>query len=266
MAPAVLKTAGRFILSCPDRIGNDLLISKIRLPCGLVLSLLCLVFFLAACAADQGPGPQGEPMSVDQLAQSDINRAQTLAMRENLESLERLMEKLYRRNPYQWRKAGYTDLGQAMQHGRELLHTGAVPAQLDHLQDIEVLSVAMDPHYDGDRVAAFVLGLSSMVIAAHGGKVRFYVTDTVSAQHVYNAARNVEVAAWMLANRRDADGRLLLLSNEQGEGFANLSFEREFGRIMARLDLMAVLQDESLRRIGINYLQGLLFFNFLPVR
>ncbi len=33
-----------------------------------------------------------------------------------------------------------------------------------------------------------------------------------------------------------------------------------------RLDLVANLLDENLRRVGINYMQGLLFFNFLPVR
>lgn len=143
---------------------------------------------------------------------------------------------------------------------------GEVPKELDGLRDIEVLSVAMDPRYPGDRVAAFVLGLSSMIIAAHGGLTRFHVGDSVQARHVFNAARNVETAAWMLSSRRDAQGRPLLLSNELGDGVANLSFEREFGRIIARLDLEASLQDESLRRIGINYVQGLLFFNFLPVR
>src|SRR3546814_18018863 len=90
---------------------------------------------------------------------------------------------------------------------------------------------------------------------------RFYVSDTLDAQHVYNAARNVETAAWLLATRRDAAGRLLLLSNELSDAAANLSFEREFGELIGRLDLIASLLDENLRRIGINYLQGLLLFN-----
>lgn len=46
----------------------------------------------------------------------------------------------------------------------------------------------------------------------------------------------------------------------------NLSFEREFGALIGRLDLVANLLDENLRRMGINYVQGLFFFNFLPVR
>ena len=43
-------------------------------------------------------------------------------------------------------------------------------------------------------------------------------------------------------------------------------FEREFGAIIGRLDLIANLLGENSRRIGINYAQGLLLFNFLPVR
>lgn len=221
---------------------------------------------LAGCAAPSDPGLRGEPMSADQFAQNDIHRMQTLAMRDNLDSLDRLLEKLYRRNPGEWRKAGFTDLKTALEQGRARIRRGEVPTELDGLMDIEVLSVAMDPRYPGDRAAAFVLGLSSMIIAAHGGLTRFHVGDAVQARHVFNAARNVEIAAWMLSSRRDAQGRPLLLSNELGEGVANLSFEREFGRIIARLDLEAALLDESLRRVGINYVQGLLFFNFLPVR
>ena len=227
---------------------------------------LALLLALAGCVSSSEPGLNGETMTADQFAQSDINRLQTLAMRDNLDSLERLLEKLYRRNPAEWRKAGFTDMQAALAQGKARIRSGAVPEELEGLQDIEVLSVAMDPRYPGDRVAAFVLGLSSMVITAHGGMTRFHVTDSIDAKHVFNAARNVEIAAWMLSSRRDAQGQPLLLSNELGDGVANLSFEREFGRIIARLDLEAALQDESLRRIGINYVQGLLFFNFLPVR
>src|SRR3546814_7334356 len=95
--------------------------------------------------------------------------------------------------------------------------------------------------------------MADMIISAHGGKTRFHISDTVGAQNVFNAARNVEVAAWMLANRRDAQGRPLLLSNEIAGGVSNLSFEREFGGIISRLDLIAELLDENVRRVGINY-------------
>src|SRR3546814_4259616 len=66
-----------------------------------------------------------------------------------------------------------------------------------------------------------------ILIGAHGGKTRFYISDALNAQHVYNAARNVEVAAWLLASRRDAAGRPLLLANEMSSVATNLSFRSE---------------------------------------
>lgn len=244
-----------------------------RGPLARALRLGLAGLFIAAMTAcgTVGPGPDGrvpdgESMSWDQFGQNDLNRAETLAMRDNLDSLQRLMEKLYRRNPAEWRKAGYADVEAAIRETGARLRAGQAPPDLQGLRDIEVLSVALEPAYQGDRVAAFVLGLSSMIIAAHGGRTRFHVGDHVDAQRVFNAARNVETSAWLLATRRDEQGRLLLLSNAMADGATNLSFEREFGRIIARLDLIAELLDESVRRIGINYLQGLLLFNFLPVR
>ncbi|WP_413817044.1 hypothetical protein [Pusillimonas sp.] len=225
---------------------------------------------LAACTSPapvtHGEGPAAEDMSFDQLAQTDFNRTVTIAMRDNLDSLARLLEKLYRRNPREWRKTGAPDLDAAVRQGRKAIESGHTPADLQGLRDIQILSVSLDPQYQGDRVAAFVLGLADMVIQSHGGETRFYVSDVLDARHVYNAARNVEIAAWLLASRRDEHGNPLLLANEMSDEATNLSFEREFGQLVGRLDLVANLLDENVRRVGINYMQGLLFFNFLPVR
>jgi hypothetical protein len=235
---------------------------------GVVLTVFMAVAALMGCSAmgAGGSGPHSEEMSFDQFAQTDFNRSVTIAMRDNLDSLSRLLEKLYRRNPAEWRKTGAVSLEAAVQQGRQAMQTGQGPAELASLQDVEILAVALDPAYRGDRVGAFIFGMANMIIGAHGGKTRFYVSDTLNAQYVYNAARNVEVAAWLLASRRDAAGRPLLLANEMSNEATNLSFEREFGQLVGRLDLVANLLDENLRRVGINYMQGLLFFNFLPVR
>ena len=232
--------------------------------------MLVLSAALAGCMAPSGvatgTGPTTEDMSFDQLAQTDFNRTVTIAMRDNLDSLSRLLEKLYRRNPREWRKSGATDLDTAVREGVKAIESGRTPTGLQGLRDIQILSVALDPQYQGDRVSAFVLGLADMIIQSHGGKTRFYVSDVLDARHVYNAARNVETAAWLLSSRTDANGEPLLLANEISVSVTNLSFEREFGQLVGRLDLVANLLDENIRRVGINYMQGLLFFNFLPVR
>ena len=207
-----------------------------------------------------------EEMSSDQMAQTDFNRTLTIAMRDNLASLQSLMTKLYKRNPREWRKAGHPSLEAAVETVRKSIDERRPPAGLESLRDVEILAVSLDPAYPGDRVAAFIYGLADTIVTAHDGKTRFYAFDMLDGQHVYNAARNVEAAAWLLNSRRDARGAPLLLANELSETQVNLSFEREFGAIIGRIDLIANLLGENSRRLGINYAQNLLLFSFLPVR
>lgn len=214
----------------------------------------------------QAVGPQSEAMSMDQLVQTDFNRTVTLEIRDNLDSLYSLLDKLYRRNPREWRKTGVPNQEAAVARVRKMIETRTPPADLQGLRDVQILAVSLDPAYSRDRVAAFIYGLADTIIAAHNGKTRIFVSDVLSGQRIYNAARNVEAAAWLLASRRNLDGEPLLLANEISPSGTNLSFEREFGAIIGRLDLVANLMGENDRRIGINYAQGLLFFNFLPVR
>ena len=47
---------------------------------------------------------QPSPIAVSEIAQSDVNCMATLGMRDNIDSLLRVADKLYRRNPPEWRK------------------------------------------------------------------------------------------------------------------------------------------------------------------
>ncbi|MBV7481790.1 hypothetical protein KW845_02440 [Bordetella sp. BOR01] len=228
----------------------------------------CVLALSAGCMSSQpaAVGPRSEDMSMDQLAQTDFNRTVTLEIRDNLNSLYTLLDKLYRRNPREWRKAGMPDQPTAVVRVRTMIETRTPPPGLHGLRDIQILAVSLDPAYPRDRVAAFIYGLADTLIVAHNDKTRMYLSDVLDGQLIYNAARNVEAAAWLLASRRDVRGQPLLLANEMSPTAINLSFEREFGAIIGRLDLIANLLGENARRVGINYAQGLLFFNFLPVR
>ena len=62
--------------------------------------------------------------------------------------------------------------------------------------------------------------------------------DSLDPQSLYNAARNIEIVAWKIANARNANGDLMLLNNEQNENERNLSFEREFSKMIGRTDLL----------------------------
>jgi hypothetical protein len=104
-----------------------------------------------------------------------------------------------------------------------------------------------------------------MLVKAHGGRIEFYLTDSIDPQSVYNAARNVEIADWKLSNARDENGQLYLLTNEINETERNLSFEREFGKIVGRLDLLAIALAERSQRLISRVTQNLATAAFLPL-
>lgn len=230
---------------------------------------LCLLGLSACSSAPTNHGEvKGASASSREMGQSDTNRIATLAMRANLDGLYLLMDKLYRRNPAEWKKSGATR-EDAIKRVRDAVEKRQSWDELQGKHDIVAMSLALSPDFKADRVAAFIYATADMIVTAHGGKTEFFLIDSLDAQFVYNAARNVEIAVWMLSNRRNSAGQPLLLSDEINAGERNLSFEREFGKIVGRLDLLAEFVTEKYRRAGISYVQGLLggpFLQFLPVR
>ncbi|ARU06544.1 hypothetical protein CCO03_00530 [Comamonas serinivorans] len=233
---------------------------------GLALAPLLLV----ACGS--APTPHGEvqseAFSTRELIQSDSNRMASLAMRDNLNSLFLLMDKLYRRNPAEWKKTADSPEA-AVEFVRIALREGLGWGPLGERRDVAALDLALKPEFQGDRVAAFIYATADSIITAHGGSTSFNLVQGVDAQHVYNAARNMEIAMWVLASRRKADGTPLLLSNEMSAAGRNLSFEREMGKVIGRLDLLASFTTEKYRRAVISYAQGVVagpFLQFLPVK
>lgn len=236
----------------------------------LALSLGVLVLFgTAGCARHQSNASFVSNVSSvkpTELFQTPSDRLATLAMRNNLNALYRLMDKLYQRNPREWHKTGLESRHAASRAVQVAIESGTPLPNLGGREDIAALSYALGPEFDGDRVGAFIYAIGSMLVTAHGGRTEFYLTDVIEAQFVHNAARNIEKATWMLASRQGLDGKPLLLSNEITEEARNLSFAVEFGKIVARLDLLTNVLDERYRRIGVSYAHSLLFINFLPVQ
>lgn len=202
---------------------------------------------------------------IKELLQTDTNRMTTLAMRNNLHSIYILLNKFYKRNPNQWQKIANTQ-----QDAEKIVHEAIEKNQplpgLAGKQSVEALHIALSPDFQGDRAGALAYATATMIIQAHGGHSEFYMADIIDAEYLYNAARNIEIAQWMLKEHKDANGKALLVSNEISEHGYNLNFAIEAAKIVARLDLIASVLDEKYRRIGINYAQNLFFFTFLPVQ
>ena len=233
----------------------------------LLLLLACCV--MTACATttpmEGKPIPErSDRSSANQLGKNDFDRMADVEMAENTQSLRNLMLKLYKRNPHELAKSTADNAEKMVEwvFESELQHNFKFK-EIDNKQGTEALFLAFDASYQNDRVLPFIVGLQTMLLKAHNNKTEFYLTDKIEPQHVYNVARNIEIAAWKLSNARDANGNLYLLSNEIGDNH-NLSFEREFGKMIGRTDLYAISLAEKSQRLVSRVMQSLATAVFLP--
>jgi len=223
---------------------------------------------LAACASRGGgtaPGKVSNAYDPAQIAKTDIDRVAETHQRELFASLKLLTEKLYRRNPREWKKSNQPSLDAAVARIFEGHHEWKFP-ELEGKRGAEAIYLAFREDYQGDRVLAFVAGVGGMMQAAFNDKTEFFVLDDLDAQALYNAGRNVEIAVWKLSNARAADGELFLLSNEANANVRNLSFEREFGKLIGNLDLLAKIIADKTNRTVVKVIQNVATALFLPVK
>ena len=233
------------------------------------LFALCTAILLTACATtaptkNSKPIPQQENRnSLGQLGKTAFDHFADVEMRENTQSLRLLMIKLYKRNPRELRKSSTED-AEAMTKAVFGNKLDWRFKEINEAQGTDAIQLAFRPDYSGDRVLPFIVGIQTMLIKAHGGKSEFYFTDSIDPQNVYNAARNIEIAVWKLSNARDETGQLYLLTNELNGNERNLSFEREFGKMIGALDLYAITLSEKMQRSIVSVVQTLASAIFLP--
>ena len=218
----------------------------------------------AAPSTGQRPPPAERGFRASDLAKSDIDAAAEVNLRECLASARLIMDKLYRRNPREWRKGGYANQDAAVARAFDPLADFRF-AELGNARGADAVLLSLKPDYAGDRVFAFGVGLASMVLISYNGKTELYLTDVLDPQKLYNSARNIEIAAWKLGHAHDARGEPLLLSNEMRGGESNRSFEREFGKMIAYQDTMAQIAAQRTNRTIRKVAQVLATAAFLPL-
>lgn len=201
--------------------------------------------------------------TLKELAKSDIDNVIEMHQQAAIASLKTLTLKLYRRNPQEWRKSGYTSAEEAAEALYTPLSHWALAARPDWQT---ALLDAWREDYAGDRVQALMQGLLTMHMAAYNHRTEFYYLSEIDAQKLYNSARNLEAVVWKLSNAKRANGELFLHTNGvDAQGIANLSFEREFGKLIGIQDTLAkIIEDKTNRaiRFGVVNVATMLF---LPI-
>lgn len=223
-----------------------------------------LLATLTACSTQLGrDGRTDTTVDVKYLVKSEVDRIADTNRSEVVSGLLLIADKLYKRNPKEWKKAGVASREAAIER-LKMRYYRSLP-ELGGLREGQAASLAFSETYGGDRVAALMLGLLTMVDAAYEYKEEFYILDSLNEMKLFNCARNMEVAVWKLGNDHNVAGELFLLSNELDPANRNLSFEREFGRQMGLLDFMAkVVADRNGRALS-RLTHGVVSTIFLPV-
>ena len=240
--------------------GSPVIATPLRLMLFVVAALV-----LAGCTSTPGSGDvPARPFSLRDLGKTDVDQVTEIHLSRTRDHLATLMRKLYRRNPAAWRRAGRPS-------GEFMVQRVFRPAKVPDFQElgarrgVDAVRLAFEPHYEGDRVLAFVAGLADMVHRAYGGQREFFVTDELDPQKLYNCARNIETAAWLLRTRTGTGGRPLILSHSLPDEPQNLSFERLFGRLIELQDSLALVIAERSNRTVRTVVQKAVGAIFLPI-
>lgn len=202
---------------------------------------------------------------LENVAKSDTDMIAEMHLNQSLIELRTLMSKLYKRNPNEFRKSYANSIPERQ---RQIFndHDFSDLPGLDGARDIEAMRLAFDPNFRGDRVLALVGGTADMLMKSYGYKSEFFITDELNPQSLYNAARNIEIAVWRLSNTYTDDGRPLLLTNSgPDEPIANLSFERLFGKLIGRQDMIAHIVDNKSDRAIKAVIQSIASALFIPI-
>ena len=228
----------------------------------IIMSLL-LASLLSACATKVGPdGQRTNVFDPRYLAKSEIDRVIDANRAEVMSGLRRIAEKLYKRNPREWKASGRISMAAALDR---LFGQSLDFQELEGRREGDAALFAFSANYHGDRVLGVMAGLLGMVDAAFEHKDDFYVLDDLNEQKLYNCARNIEIAIWKMSSTKNANGELLLLTNELDPNHPNLSFEREFGRIIGLLDFMSKVVADKHGRTITRISQSIATAIFLPV-
>lgn len=220
------------------------------------LWLVTLGCLLSGCAI-----PVKAPDGLRNLAKSDTAFFVEAVRSELDQNLANLLVKLYRRNPVQLPQGMPLEarIEQLKAPRLNLQEFGSPPPD-------RLIRSAFDADFTGDRVFALVAGLQSMVNHAFDHRREFLLLDDLpTAQFVYNSARNIETAAYLMRTRVDASGTPYILADGVQDGVLNASYSQLLGELIGLQDALSVALANKDQRTLNAVARGVASTVFLPV-
>ncbi len=220
-----------------------------------------LIILLSGCVANAP-----SDFKISDLAKSDIDNVTDMHISQVRQLTRELAIKLYKRNPSELAKAppGTT----VTKRIQQLLDTPRTRrfSELSGAEEIKAIQLSFNEEFQGDRVFALMVGISGMLNAAYNYQDEFFLLDAIDQQKLYNSARNLEIIAWQLNNRKNSRNEPYILSNSiSATGIRNLSYERIFGKLISLQDMMALLISDRTNRTITRVVQSAASMTFLPI-
>ncbi len=233
------------------------------------LVIVCCCLLISGCSTTQNKhgalDDAKQSNVIDRLAKSDIDEVIELHQRIALGHLKQLMVKLYKRNPHLRHDKGQRNIEQSVDLVFQNPGNYHFP-QWQAKTSTDLIHYSLSEEFAGkDRVLPFILGLYSMILASYDNHTEFYYLTSINGQKLYNSARNIEIAAWLLGNKKDTAGKLILLSDSLVATDRNLSFQRVIGEMIATQDNLAAIVAQKTGRAIKSVVQKAASFVFLPI-
>ena len=196
------------------------------------LLILILISALSGCGGDS---------KIKNIAKGDMDMAADTVVKSLDDYIMRLAHELYRTNPDELAKSPNIRLehrlNQIVDYPVEVAYH-----EIDNKQQVDAIELALDDSYDGDRVFALMIGISSMIRFAYNGQREFFLFDTIDPQKVYNSSYNLQLLKQKLAGISPALLQIDVNPSDVNNAYTLLE------KISTTQDLMArIISDETSR-------------------
>lgn len=128
---------------------------------------------------------------VKNIAKSDIDIAADTIVRSLDDYIRRLTLELYRTNPAELAETNIKleqRLNQIIEYPVQVAYR-----EIHNKQQIKAIELALDDSYDGDRVFALMIGISSMIRLSYDNQREFFLFDTIDPQKLYDSSYNLQL-------------------------------------------------------------------------
>ncbi len=154
----------------------------------------CLFILIATIAFTGCSGGK-----VKNLAKTDIDIVADTIVNNLDDYILRLAHELYRTNPEELAKSRNFSLEQRL---NQIVDYPVEVAyrEIDNKRQVKAIELALDDSYDGDRVFALMIGISSMIRISYDNQREFFIFDSIDPQKLYDSSYNLQLLKQKLLN------------------------------------------------------------------